>query len=161
MAKPPAKRTLKDLFAPRDATETSRPPQSPQRVQLDPPTVITQDGRERYALPYPQERQFNDWYKEVAAKSGIDQNPDSPLHKYDYRGAWLAGESPQVIAEDNLPHWPSEFKDADHPNRFVDGRDTSHEGRDLRDKASRIQALMQRMERAAPPSPRDATRVKR
>ena len=161
MSKPPAKRKLKDFFAPRDATETSRQPQSQQSGQLDPPTVTTQDGRERYALPYQQERQFNDWYKEVAAKSGIDPNPDSPFHKYDYRGAWLAGESPQVIAEDNLPHWPSEFKDADHPNRFVKGRDTSNEGRDLRDRASRIQALMQRMNRAAPPSPRDATRVKR
>ena len=68
-----------------------------------------------------QERLFREWYAEQAQKSGIAPDPDDPLHKYDYRGAFLSGATSQVDQSDGLPHWPSSFKDDDHPNRFVRG----------------------------------------
>lgn len=65
------------------------------------------------------EQKFQQWYKERATKLGLDQNPDAPEHHYDYRAAFQAGAEP-----DETGHWPSQFKDATHPNRFVDGIDT-------------------------------------
>lgn len=62
---------------------------------------------------------FQRWYKKIAKRTGLDPDPDAPEHKYDYRGSFLAGEGP-----DETGHWPSKFKDYDHPNRFVDGVDT-------------------------------------
>ncbi|MCP4262827.1 MAG: hypothetical protein GY774_35760, partial [Planctomycetes bacterium] len=70
------------------------------------------------------ERDFLKWYKNWANISGIDPNPDNPLHKYDYRSAYRAEANPQIDPGDGLYHWPSEFKFDDHPNRFVDGVDT-------------------------------------
>lgn len=80
--------------------------------------------RTRTALSPDEERRFQTWYRERATKSGIDPNPDNPLHKYDYRGAFKARLEPQINPVDNLYHWDSQFKDFDHPNRFVDGVDT-------------------------------------
>ena len=65
------------------------------------------------------EEAFQTWYAEKAKKLGIAPNPDDPEHYYDYRSAFIAGVEP---GEDN--HWPSKFKLAGHPNRFVDGMDT-------------------------------------
>jgi hypothetical protein len=65
------------------------------------------------------EAKFQAWYKEQAKKTGINENPDDPAHKYDYRAAYKAGVGP---GKDG--HWPSQFKALDHPNRFVDGIDT-------------------------------------
>ncbi len=62
---------------------------------------------------------FQRWYKKIAKRTGLNPDPDAPEHKYDYRGAFLAGEGP-----DETGHWPSQFKDYDHPNRYVDGVDT-------------------------------------
>lgn len=71
-----------------------------------------------------EELEFQGWYKAWANKAGIDPDPDNPLHKYDYRGAWKAGIEPVISEEDGLYHWDSRFKELDHPNRFVDGIDT-------------------------------------
>ena len=70
------------------------------------------------------ESKFKDWYVGWAKKSGIDTNPDDPNHKYDYRAAYKAGVGPSISKEDNRYHWPSQFKDADHPRRFINGIDT-------------------------------------
>lgn len=70
------------------------------------------------------EAAFQQWYSGWAQKAGLDPNPDSPLHKYDYRAAFRAGATPQIDPTDGLYHWPSQFKAADHPNRFVNGVDT-------------------------------------
>jgi len=78
----------------------------------------------RTQLDEAEEPKFQAWYKERAEKAGIDPDPDAPLQKYDYRGAFRAGAEPEVSKDDGLYHWPSEFKDEDHPNRFVDGVDT-------------------------------------
>lgn len=77
--------------------------------------------RQRAQLNPLQEKFFRQWYAEWAKKASLDPNPDNPLHKYDYRGAFLAGATPAVDAGDSLYHWPSAFKDDDHPNRFVKG----------------------------------------
>lgn len=70
-----------------------------------------------------QEAIFQMWYDAWAKKVGLDPDPDHPLQRYDYRGAYLVNAVPEK-AEDGLYHWPSKFKDDDHPNRFVGGVDT-------------------------------------
>lgn len=72
---------------------------------------------------------FQAWYAGWAKKAGLDPNPDHPLHKYDYRAAHRAGAEPKIDTSDGQYHWPSEFKAADHPNRFVGGVDTRKSGR--------------------------------
>lgn len=95
----------RSLSASADATRTPATRRAPRRTALNPL----------------QERAFGEWYAEQAQRAGLDPNPDSPLQKYDYRGAFLAGESPVIDPTDGLPHWPSRYKDDDHPNRFVAG----------------------------------------
>ena len=70
------------------------------------------------------ENSFQSWYKGQAERTGIDPDPDNPLHKYDYRAAFKAGAEPEIDPGDGLYHWPSEFKSDDHPNRYVGGVDT-------------------------------------
>jgi hypothetical protein len=65
-------------------------------------------------MPLSPEAAFMLWYATHAAKNGIDQDPDNPEHKYDYRAAFQSGQGP-----DETGHWPSEFKAQDHPNRYV------------------------------------------
>jgi hypothetical protein len=62
----------------------------------------------------PEEKGFQDWYGKHAQARGLDADPDSPEHRYDYRAAHQAGVNPGPDG-----HWPSEFKSDDHPNRFV------------------------------------------
>lgn len=68
--------------------------------------------------PFP-EREFRDWYKGWSARSGIAPDPDDPLHLYDYRRAYSAGVEPTIDPQDGFYHWPSRFKAADHPNRYI------------------------------------------
>lgn len=82
---------------------------------------MPKQGSPRTALNPLQEKIFRGWYAERAQLAGLDPDPDNPLHKYNYRGAFLAGAEPTISATDSLYHWPSAFKDADHPNRFVRG----------------------------------------
>ena len=65
------------------------------------------------------EIEYQKWYLKHAVNLGLDPDPDDPAHKYDYRSAYEAGMGP-----DKSGHWPSIFKDADHPRRFIDGIDT-------------------------------------
>lgn len=88
---------------------------TPQASAQTPQTPV----RQRTKLSPADEAAFQTWYKDWATKSGVDTDPDSPLQKYDYRGAWLAGDRPAPGS-----HWLSRFKDPDHPNRFVNGVDT-------------------------------------
>ena len=63
------------------------------------------------------------WFSEFKAKYGEEPNLNTP--DYDYRAAWAAGARPTVRDPgDQLLHWPSQFKGASHPNRFVNGVDT-------------------------------------
>lgn len=65
------------------------------------------------------EQRFRPWYAAAIKGRDLDPNPDNPEHHYNYRAAFKAGAWPGADG-----HWPSEFKDATHPNRFVDGQDT-------------------------------------
>jgi hypothetical protein len=87
-------------------------------------TAMKNVGRHRTQLDDDSEVGFRAWYTDRALRAGIDPDPDNPLHKYDYRGAYKAGYEPTISKEDNKYHWPSQFKDDDHPNRFVKGVDT-------------------------------------
>src|SRR6187402_1817011 len=63
------------------------------------------------------------WFSEFKQKYG--EEPDLDTEDYDYRKAWKSGARPDVRdPNDNLYHWPSEFKGKMHKNRFVDGIDT-------------------------------------
>lgn len=73
------------------------------------------------------EAAFQSWYADVAARQGLDPDPDAPEHQYDYRAAFMANAKP---GEDG--HWPSRFKLAGHQNRFVGGEDTATGSRDVR-----------------------------
>ena len=64
------------------------------------------------------EDSFQNWYARWAEELGLDPNPDHPLQKYDYRAAYLGGAYPTLDAKDNRYHWPSEYKDEDHPTRY-------------------------------------------
>lgn len=63
--------------------------------------------------------EFRSWYADRARRLGLNPNPDDPRHHYDYRAAFAAGAEP-----DEAGHWPSQFKDDTHPNRFIGGVDT-------------------------------------
>jgi len=69
------------------------------------------------------EKVFRQWYLAQASKTGIDPDPDNPLHYYDNRAAFQAGVGPDPVTN----HWPSKFKEPFHPNRFVNGVDTTKE----------------------------------
>jgi len=81
----------------------------------------------RTKLSSEDEARFQAFYAKWAKVAGINPDPDAPGHKYDYRGAFAAGHAPQIDDTDGLYHWPSKFKDDDHPNRFVNGIDTKYE----------------------------------
>jgi hypothetical protein len=71
------------------------------------------------------------WHQEFTAKHGAP-NLEDP--NYDYRRAWAAGARPTVRDPgDGELHWPSTFKGANHPNRYVNGVDTISGNRQLPD----------------------------
>ena len=75
------------------------------------------------------EREFQEgiratpWFGEYTGYYLEEPNLNTP--HYDYRGAWAAGARPDVRdPTDNLLHWPSTHKGAQHPNRYIGGIDT-------------------------------------
>jgi hypothetical protein len=60
---------------------------------------------------------FREWFAGHATTLKLDPDPDSGA--YDYRAAYRAGSTPDASG-----HWPSQFKQADHWNRYVDDVDT-------------------------------------
>jgi hypothetical protein len=75
--------------------------------------------------PLNDEARFQDAYRRIALGLGLNPNPDDPAHQYDWRGWFRAYQAnparfgPQPDPSDGRLHFPSEFKTADHPNRFV------------------------------------------
>ena len=61
------------------------------------------------------EEKFQKWFKDIAKKIGIHENPD--FGDYDYRAAFLAGVGPDP--EEDF-HWPSNYKHYTHENLLVD-----------------------------------------
>ena len=63
------------------------------------------------------------WFDDVRKAQGMNRVPyDAPEHMYDNYALYRAGFKPSDVGPDG--HLPSYYKHADHPNRFVDGRDT-------------------------------------
>ena len=72
--------------------------------------TFNQDGSVKTATEYSKGK---DVYKEWLKKNGVN-NPESPMHFYDYRAAYEAGEN-----VDSTGHWPSKYKHDNHPNRYI------------------------------------------
>ena len=65
---------------------------------------------------------FRGWYVPLAMKLGIDPNPDSPEHHYDYRAFYrdMLAKKPGVISPDKPGgHFPSTYKTAGHPRTYL------------------------------------------
>lgn len=65
-------------------------------------------------LPPLSEAMFLRDYQKVAKKMNLSMDPDDPLHFYDYRAAWKAGDLD--IAGD---HFSSKYKLSGHPRYYV------------------------------------------
>ena len=76
--------------------------------------------RTRTKLSPAQEQAFQKWYRAIAEKNGLDPNPDEVEHRYDWRGAWVSGDRGTVDKGDGKQHFDSQYKDDDHPNRFIE-----------------------------------------
>ena len=61
------------------------------------------------------ESKFQSDYASYAKKVGISKDPDDPLHFYDNRAAWAAGQ----LTPDANGHLSSEFKLPGHPRMFM------------------------------------------
>ena len=81
------------------------------------------EERKRVARKALHEEAFQGWYKDWAKKTDISPDPDDPLHFYNYRAAYRAGEEP-AKGEDGKYHWSSAYKRKGHPNLIVDGVNT-------------------------------------
>ena len=68
------------------------------------------------------ELDFQTWYALMAARFGLNPNPDDPLHYYDYRGAYQGGIRPSLNSIDNQMHWPDTYKVPGHPTFSVESK---------------------------------------
>ena len=57
------------------------------------------------------------WKQKLQQKYG--ESPDLGDPNYNYEAAFRAGLGPHPVPYDSVPHWPSQFKGDDHPNRFI------------------------------------------
>jgi hypothetical protein len=86
-------------------------------------------------LPVDPEADFMRWYLDQASKTGINPNPDDPRHFYDFRGAYLSGQGPNLDpverimsqlpgVESDYGHWSSLFKREGHPRMILNDMNT-------------------------------------
>lgn len=63
------------------------------------------------------EREFQDWFKQVASHKGLDSNPDDPNHLYDYRAFYQAEPelAQQLLTDDPEAHFTDIGKLPGHP----------------------------------------------
>lgn len=66
-----------------------------------------------------EEQKFRRWMQETSASAGTSANADHPLHAYDYRGLYRSQQQMAVDPEDQRLHGSSQFKQQNHPNRYV------------------------------------------
>ena len=63
---------------------------------------------------------FMRWYQQIAVQRGLAPDPFDPQHHYDHVAAYLSGAAPTANPDPTQDgHWPSAFKMAGHPNRFI------------------------------------------
>jgi hypothetical protein len=72
----------------------------------------------RLSASEPNDSAFRQWYAGMSKRHGLDPNPEGQF--YDYRAAFKAGAEPDSVGG----HWPSQFKQAGHPNEVVGGFNT-------------------------------------
>ena len=65
------------------------------------------------------ESSFVPWMNANSASAGTNANADHQLHSYNYRKLFESGQGLSLDASDNMLHGSSQFKQPDHPNRFV------------------------------------------
>tara|TARA_R100001443_G_scaffold1969_3_gene6790 strand:+ start:432 stop:728 length:297 start_codon:yes stop_codon:yes gene_type:complete len=82
------------------------------------------------------EKDFLDWYSEIAEKTGISADPNDPRHYYDYRSAYKSGATTNKEG-----HLPSRFKHDLHPNRYIVDKKTL----DIRDSKYNKKAKLEDM----------------
>ena len=68
-----------------------------------------------------EEDKFQKAYKEMAAKMGLNPDPDDPKHYYDYRALY---KETGKLEPDKTGHFPSKFKLEGHPQMIIGGVDT-------------------------------------
>lgn len=80
--------------------------------------------RTRTELDPEKEVEFRRWFIPFALQNQLSHDPDDPLHRYDWRGAFKGGFTGHTSPDDGRPNFPSQFKDDDHPDRYsmVEGR---------------------------------------
>lgn len=69
-------------------------------------------------MPNFDEAAFREWYKGWAAKTGINPDPDSPGHLYDYRAAYKAGAVPTWQPEHKQFRWPDRYKMGGYEQKY-------------------------------------------
>lgn len=92
-----------------DPTSAPAPPQRPGFNPDDfddPPARAKSDG-------------FDQWYAKVAAKRGLDPNPDAPEHYYDYRSFYSDVQAGKVKDPEDGGHFTSAYKLPGHPREFL------------------------------------------
>jgi hypothetical protein len=98
-------------------------PAQQRKQQLDQVVIdsgLAESPPKRTSLAPDQETKFQEFYGRKATEGGLDPSPDAPEHKYDYRGAFAAGDTATAVdPTDNKPHWASTYKDDDHPTRYI------------------------------------------
>lgn len=65
------------------------------------------------------EKLFRAWMSKRAAESDVSGDANHPLHAYDYRRLFHSGQGLSLDPSDSRLHGSSQFKAAQHPNRFV------------------------------------------
>lgn len=106
-------RGLMDYQSRRPVMDELTGPSRPE-IPIEP---VNPEPEERIILPEDQERDFQKWWGPIAEREGYNPDPDLKDHYYDYRKAWLDG----VRGPGEDGHWPSDYKDYDHPNVVVGG----------------------------------------
>jgi hypothetical protein len=90
-------------------------------------TLPSEPMRAPLGAEYEGDEQFLADYKAWAKLNSLNENPDDPGHKYDYRAYYKKyGKFPTKKGE----HLPAEFKTEGHPTRLVNGLDTTKEHSD-------------------------------
>ena len=84
------------------------------------------DGGKIKKLDPLEEKEFLKEYSKYSKLTGMSPNPDDPEHYYDYRGLWK--DTGTILYNlDKDQHLPSKYKTLGHPNKYIQGTDTTKE----------------------------------
>lgn len=105
-------------------TESTDEVRKVENYQVLPSSLAQPEPTQKVVLSPSDEAKFQDWYKKWAKKTSINDNPDDPLHFYDYRAAFLAKAEPMISLNDAKYHWPDAFKSSDNPTKIITSVDS-------------------------------------